>query len=367
MAVQPQTGMEKPMMKRLLANSKKEPVSCAIGLGPDPAFGLLKLDKIKSPKAVEKLLLDEFKTVKNTRWGTALVDEEDDPKKVKLLLNRAVSGMARKLVKTLKGTGYTKVELCLEDGSVFESVQEEEDEATGAQAADGDAPADAVPDAPPPLPVDVTALRNELATLIPKIAAAANGDADRLNRMKALAVEATNAVKANDAAAAGAAIGALRDLIGQAPSGSASAAAPSASPPPPTGGGAVVYAKSRLAWIGTRQRMVTDIDKLRAALQAEYQDDPEGTDIMAAFDREVGPVLEAFDASLADKLDEATNAEDPVRRGELVAEAKNIIGKYKAYLDSEALIADLDDNPFVPLSIRKTVGATLTALEAAVR
>ena len=81
----------------------------------------------------------------------------------------------------------------------------------------------------------------------------------------------------------------------------------------------------------------------------------------------MAPLLERLDESLADRLDEAANATDPAERARLVAAARASIAQYQAVLASEPLIADLDDNPFVPLSIQKTLTATLTALAAAVR
>lgn len=45
-----------------------------------------------------------------------------------------------------------------------------------------------------------------------------------------------------------------------------------------------------------------------------------------------------------------------------VATRRTLIG-----VDSEPVIADLDDNPFVPLSLQATLSSTLKALGAAVK
>lgn len=105
---EPETGMTKADMKRLLKLARKAPLNCAIGIGPDAAYGLLLLNRSKQPKAVETLSLSAVPDAKNTRWGTAEIDEQD-PKLGVLKMNRAANGMARRLVKTLKGTGYSKV------------------------------------------------------------------------------------------------------------------------------------------------------------------------------------------------------------------------------------------------------------------
>src|SRR3954447_19849059 len=119
-------GMDVGEMKRLLTKSKPEPVNVAVG--QDGKNAVMMLHKMKQPKAVSKDLEGKFKDLKNARWGTAFVDTEDDPKLVILTLNRAASGLGAKLKKTLKGTGFSKVRIQLEDGTVDEDVGEEEEE-----------------------------------------------------------------------------------------------------------------------------------------------------------------------------------------------------------------------------------------------
>ena len=103
------TGMAKAEMKKLLNVAKEEPVSCAVGLGPHGGGGLLLLHRTKPARAVEGLLKAAVPAARNTRWGKASVDMDDDPRLVTIKLNKPVSGLVRKLVKTLKGTGFTKV------------------------------------------------------------------------------------------------------------------------------------------------------------------------------------------------------------------------------------------------------------------
>ena len=105
--------MDLRVMRALIKRSAKTPVNCAIGVGPDGAV-LILLHRRKPPKALEKELKKAVPEAKGTRWGTASVDPESDPKLVKLVLNKAAAGMARRLVRTLKGTGYNKVEVSTE-------------------------------------------------------------------------------------------------------------------------------------------------------------------------------------------------------------------------------------------------------------
>src|SRR3954447_19283294 len=119
MAATSSTGMERADMKALLNKARPDkPVSFAFGLGKDPNLAMLKMDKLKNPKAVDKMLGDQFADVKTSRWGTVSFDETDQT--LKFLVNKPIGGVARKLVKTLKGTGFSKVQIVLEDGSIVE-------------------------------------------------------------------------------------------------------------------------------------------------------------------------------------------------------------------------------------------------------
>jgi hypothetical protein len=105
------TGMEIAEMKRLLGMSCDAPLGCGVGAGDDRAMALLLIDKVKAPKAVLKDLEDQFPKLVNPRFGTVQAMPEGKAKTVRFVLNKPSSGLAKKLVKTLKGTGYTKVEL----------------------------------------------------------------------------------------------------------------------------------------------------------------------------------------------------------------------------------------------------------------
>ena len=109
----PDAAMDVQMLKRLLARARSKPVSVAVGQGDTRAggLGLLLLDPGKPPKALMKMLKDQDPAVTKLCFGTASVDLETDPKLVKLTLNRATPGMERRLRKTLKGTGYTKISI----------------------------------------------------------------------------------------------------------------------------------------------------------------------------------------------------------------------------------------------------------------
>jgi hypothetical protein len=140
--------MDTADMKKLLIVSKRQPVHCGVGMTKDGV--VLLLDKIKPPRALVKDLEKQFPDMKSPHWGTAVVDTDEDPKLVILTLNKAAPGMARRMKKTLKGTGFTKVEIHLEDGSVADKVGEEDEE--GAEGAAPAAPPSVAPVSAPPLP-----------------------------------------------------------------------------------------------------------------------------------------------------------------------------------------------------------------------
>jgi hypothetical protein len=130
---------------------------------------------------------------------------------------------------------------------------------------------------------------------------------------------------------------------------------------------AVLYAKSRTAWVATRAKVESDIAKLHGALTSAYQGHGAAETLENAFRTRVDALLNALDESLADKLDEVNRATDAVQRAQLVQQARQIMQRYESYLAGEPLIARLDANPFVPVAIEKTLTATLAALSKAVR
>jgi uncharacterized protein YukE len=360
------TGMEKAEMKRLLAKSKTEPVNCAFGQGKEKTIALLLLDKVKGPRGVEKDLVKQFPDANNTRFGVALVDIEEDPKLVKFRINKTVSGAARKLVKTLKGTGYTKVEILLDDGTVVEKDAEEEEatETKETQAQESQpTPVDTAGSVPPPPPpmqepkqpeFDKAALTqqwNELVKRIPDALAKAPLLKDQLTKM---ATDGQTNLKTNNLVYAAAAIEQLRRALDAVKAGA-------------TGAGRETFEKSSKLWHATREKLESEIERLRAEILATYEKSGLAGQLDAAYQARVGSVLDMLDESLSDKLDAAAKLIDPAPRARLVEEAKIIIQNHKSFVASDDTITELDANPFVPLQLRTTVGGMLAALEKAVR
>jgi len=97
-------------LKRLFILARKQKVGCAVGLTVD-GKAMVMLHKIKKPKAILKDLMDQFGDLKNPRWGTAEVDEKQNPRLIMLTLNRSSPGLENRLKKTIKGTGFTHIEV----------------------------------------------------------------------------------------------------------------------------------------------------------------------------------------------------------------------------------------------------------------
>lgn len=154
----------------------------------------------------------------------------------------------------------------------------------------------------------------------------------------------------------------VRRVLGIDPVESRSAAAAA-----PAAGGGAMYVKSRMAWVATRAKVESDIARLHGALTSTYQGHGAAEHLEKAFQARVEVMLNALDHSLAEKLDEVSQAADAGQRAQLVQEARQIMQRYESYLASEPLIAKLDANPFVPVAIEKTLTATLAALSKAVR
>ena len=63
---------------------------------------------------------------------------------------------------------------------------------------------------------------------------------------------------------------------------------------------------------------------------------------------------------------EAAGSADPARHPKLVGEAKQIIQQYSTYLAQDPILAKLDSNPFVPVTIHKTLSPTLSTQDRVV-
>jgi hypothetical protein len=386
-------------MKPLLALSKREPVQAALGISAD-GEGIILLDKKAKPKRVLAMLKAGAAKAKlqlnsaTLRFGHAEVDPDYDPGTIRFSINKEPPGPYRiKMVELVRRIPYQKVEFAVDPSLEEEPEEETERQETAADApvanqeaavaaeaaAQAAAPVQpateplvaASPTPPPNEPAvaatppspDAANLTEQLRALIGRIAQAAGDDAARKAILAKIAGEANGAIRSGDLNHGAEAITRLRAAldtpVGTQAATSAAAAGSSA--------GAVAYGKARLIWLSTRKKIAGDIDQLVGLLRADYDQEGLGDAIATEFRGRVAPILEQLDESLADTLDDAVNQTDAVRRGALVAEARSIVGRYQTYLAGEPLLALIDENPYAPTAIQKTLSTTLTALSAAIR
>ena len=344
-------------LKQLVGHAEDEPLGCAFGLTKEKT-ALLLVDKLLPPKKVRDKLKKETESalvLTSLRFGTISIDKKNDPGTIRFAVNKPeVGGTVTALVRLARKLSYQAV--VINEDSALD--QEDEQETAGTQVPPS--PPSPPPQAPAQAQPNLQALRDEFARLVPQIPTVSGGNPMLQQPLVKLAGTVQTSLKAGDAAAAGDGIVELRRAMAAAAEQAKLAAQAQA------GGGAVTYAKSRLAWLAARKKVESEIEKLRSAILATYQDDGIAPELDKAYRERVAPVLAALDERLADKLDEATNATAPDARAKLVAEAREIMGDYTIFLNSDKTVAELDGNPFVPLSIQQTIAATLSTLAKAV-
>ena len=355
--------MERDALKRLLVKSKEQPVQCAMAMSSDPQLALLMVDKIRKPKALEHDLVKENPDARSPRFGMAVVDTERDAKLVQFHINKAAPGIARRLLKTLKGTGFVRVEIITELDGVVEAAGEEEVEAPG-QAVLGEAGGHEAVD---PAPGHEAALKAGLVQLMRRLQSADPGSRAPLVE---LASQASALLKAGDLAGAAKAAVALRQGLdagagAAAPNHAASNVPPAAVP----GLSAVRLGKAALLWRGMWAKADKDLRALGAAVVTAMQEDEEvGPEEYAVIEgnlRDVQAITTALNLSLADELDELRNAEPPEQAATIV-QLRARLSQYAAFLESDETVQLLADNEFLPITVQADLMTAVHAIEQAI-
>jgi hypothetical protein len=340
MATEVQTGMDRAEMKRLLLKSKQEPVNCAIGIGNDKSVALLMLARNRSSKSLQGDLQKDFPTAFNTRFGTAMVDTDDDPTLVKFVLNKAVTSMARRLVKTLKGIGFRKVQIRLEDGSPVEAAAEEEAaEQTNTDGATTDAPQQ-----------DAAALVAALTALVPRIADVA--DPARKEALSKQAREAQVNIKTGNLTYATAGIEALRRALETPAAGNA----------PPSQEISHDDSDPRTIWREAKEALDVNLNALAGKLRAH--DNP---DMHQIADLGLFSIGRTENVGLNKALIEYTGA-SAERRGAAAQQLRQAIAAYRAMMSKSRTIELLADTPFgANVPFQATLGGALDRIEHTLR
>ncbi|MDE2004919.1 MAG: hypothetical protein KGI51_00015 [Rhodospirillales bacterium] len=327
---------------RIALHKAKAGRALAMQVGKETGLHIMTFGVAMTPRAVGELEAKEGENQENDE------DSLGDERASTLILNlegKQLPGLKKKLTKMLKRfkpLPFKSVQLMV-DGKEIEDVDDPEDTDTDNY------------DAPTTATVDFGALTRELATLLQQVKTvqdkAAVGDLARLGS------QANAMIGAKNGPAATAAIAELRAALARAQGQSTA----------PTGDRAVGLAKSAEIWTATHQKMRSEYERLRAALVDAYKSEGLDKDIDTRFSSKIQPVLQTLNGDLSARLNEAAKATDNAKRGDAVKAARELVKTYKAYAGSEALLTDLDENPFVPLKVKDTVIRMLTALEQSVR
>lgn len=134
-------------------------------------------------------------------------------------------------------------------------------------------------------------------------------------------------------------------------------------------GALVALQQSRLSWDGLRKRVGSQLNALEQAVvqqvrahnaDPDNEDEYDETELTEGLRRLHG-LLERLDTRLIDKLDEAMQASGPARQ-QLHQQALVIVGDYRSFVASDALIAEIDANGFIDTAIRREAEQTLAQL-----
>ena len=116
--------------------------------------------------------------------------------------------------------------------------------------------------------------------------------------------------------------------------------------------------QSRLIWESTLKKLRADRDKLVNTIRQ----DPELAGDKALAEKAAKLIttkLDEFNEELLKQLDKALNAQTPEGRDKENKVAGETI---KRYLGKVKALADLDNNPFVPVKLHETLSASLNDL-----
>jgi hypothetical protein len=241
-----------------------------------------------------------------------------------------------------------------------EDVGEDEDLLRGSQPGQK-----TVPPAPPGAAAGDGAARftARLKALLPAIQKAQGDNTPAAQDIKLRVSQANVFARKNDFAQANDLLDNVESLLKETQTGETNGAQAGDQPGKPPS--LVVLQQSRLAWDQTRKVIQAELQKLEKSVVGTCQGDEE-VDVaeVSGNVKRLFTILDNLDTRLSDKLDEALNAADPRPRAQLHQQARGIIGEYLAFVNGDALMADIDDNGFTPVAVRKTALNALNLLSS---
>lgn len=122
----------------------------------------------------------------------------------------------------------------------------------------------------------------------------------------------------------------------------------------------VAFQRSRIIWLDTKKRMLSEVGKLANAVVAQSSDDEDAAEIAKA-SQEMTEMVRAIDTRLEDVLDQITTADTPRRRDNLKSAAINVIREYQGLLGT-SFFSLVDSNPFTSVSITSNAKQSLSII-----
>ena len=126
----------------------------------------------------------------------------------------------------------------------------------------------------------------------------------------------------------------------------------------------VRLAKAMIAWNEMRVQVGREVSKLQAAILEAHEGEDDYDDI----DDNIGnldDILEHLDDRLIDKLNDMRAATSEAEKAKLLQEARGVLQGYRAYLASDPLVNDIDDNGYIKLEVKPLIASTLESVAAA--
>lgn len=121
--------------------------------------------------------------------------------------------------------------------------------------------------------------------------------------------------------------------------------------------------KARLVYVKALVHARDQLRELEAAIVARFSDTPYAPSMTKAA-RAVHGALKGLDTRLIACLDDALSAGDPATRAQKQKDAAGLIDGYIKAIDDNPVIGLIDDNPFHPVTVRRALETSLTALRA---
>jgi hypothetical protein len=129
----------------------------------------------------------------------------------------------------------------------------------------------------------------------------------------------------------------------------------------PAQGKFVALQQARLAWDAARKKVAAEIKALQAKILETFKGDADFPQAVAAA-QSLQQKWTDIDGRLYSKLEEGLNAADPKKREACHDEAGKLIDECLSKVTGDDVLKTLDANPFVPVTVFKTLNSTLGVL-----